>query len=117
MARLLTAGALLAFLTLGSIGCATCSSCGTCGHGKYWRNLGLPGKHPVGHSWCRGCDLCTDVGGPCGLWSQTAYGSSEGSVGCTSCGEGEVIYEGAAPTASRLKGNLRVAGNHTQRKW
>ncbi len=112
MARLLSAGALAVLLALGSIGCATCSSCGTSSHGKYWRNLGLPGIHPVGHSWCRKCDLCTDVGGPCGLWSQTGYGSSSG--GCASCGE-EVIYEGAVANHSR--GTVRVSSANNHRKW
>lgn len=93
MARLLTSAALVVVFAFSSIGC--CAKCGSCGHGGhggcfgYWRNLGLPGKHPVGKACCRKCDLCDDVGGPCGGWSQTSGG---GSGTCESCGaESELI--------------------------
>ncbi|MBY0586135.1 hypothetical protein K2X85_03100 [bacterium] len=112
MARLLSTGALVLAVAFGSMGCSSCGSCKTCGHGTYWRNLGLPGKHPVGHSWCKSCDLCTDVGGPCGLWSRT---SSAGSVDNTS--SEEIIYEGTMPTASRPRGQVRVSHAQVPRKY
>lgn len=61
-------------LAVSSVGCCTsCKSHDSCGkerHG-YWRNWGL-GWKAVGCACCRKCDLCCDVGGPCGAWSQTS---------------------------------------------
>jgi hypothetical protein len=113
MLRLMSAGALLTILALGSIGCHSCKSCGTSGHGTYWRNLGLPGKHPVGKTWCRGCDLCTDVGGPCGLWSRTGSGQV---VDGGSMPSEEIIYEGSV-SSGRPRGTVRVSQAPMNRKF
>lgn len=103
-------------MALASVGC--CSKCGSCGSGcgkkcgPYWRNLGLPGKHAVGKSWCRKCDLCEDVGGPCGGWAQTSMAGPEGYY------EGPVDQyypeEEVLPPVSRqrgpvMSGRIRVA--------
>lgn len=94
MLRLTLGAFFVAVLAIGTSGC--CSTCGDCkGCGKYWRNLGKPGKHPVGKACCRKCDLCEQVGGPCGGWSKT----SEGSGGCDGeegCGT-TIIYEDEMP--------------------
>lgn len=101
MVRMLTVFAMAIVVTAGSVGC--CSSCGSCGgHGRagYWRNWGLPGKHPVGKACCRKCDLCEDVGGPCGGWARTGMGSPDGEFNGV---ETEVIYDDMAPpTSSRV---------------
>ena len=109
MSRMLSLFMATAVVMMGSVGCATtCGSCGSCepkvgtglfecgklggcgkvggcgtcgaGCGPYWRNLGKAGKHEVGHSWCRKCDLCDEVGGPCGGWSKTSGGGCHGCV-------------------------------------
>jgi hypothetical protein len=96
MVRLIMSMALGACLTLGSIGCCTTCGKGCAGcDGKYWRNKGSCEHCGAGHFWCRTCDLCDNVGGPCGLWSQTSSGG-----GCATCGE-EVIYESAAAPVKR----------------
>lgn len=76
MARIVAMFGIAIVMAASSVGCCTtCHSCDSCGqkrHG-YWRNRGL-GWKAVGCACCRKCDLCCDVGGPCGAWSQTSLG-------------------------------------------
>ena len=106
MVRALSVLALGILIAAGSVGC--CSSCAKSGRPGYWRNWGLPGKNPVGKACCRGCDLCTDVGGPCGGWAKTGAASPEGAYNGV---ETDVIYEDEMiPTTSVAPGSQSRVG-------
>lgn len=93
----------------GCVGCGEKSGGGCCG---YWRNLGQPGIKPVGCATCRKCDLCEDVGGPCGGWARTSLDPGMSMDGADGYYEDEVIMEApVAPSHSRMtrQGTLRTA--------
>ena len=76
MARVWSILGLTVVLGASTLGCChKCNSCGGQRHG-YWRNWSA-GKHAVGTACCRRCELCDDVGGPCGGWSRTAFLESQ----------------------------------------